>query len=91
MSPATVTAPSPAVVQQASVLHTNERPIGRYDFEDGSYVRIIVGGDVGTDAALDMVATLIELKRKELAKRKPRDGVPISTANGNVEKRSDLE
>jgi hypothetical protein len=91
MSSATLTPPSPVVVQQASVLHTNERPIGRYDFEDGSYVRIIVGGDIGTDAALDMVATLIELKRRELAKGKSREMVPIPPANGNVEKRSELE
>jgi hypothetical protein len=49
---------------------SDERPIGRYDYEDGSYVRIVAGGDIDTEAALEMVETLIDLKRKELARRK---------------------
>lgn len=51
-----------------------ERSIGRYDFEDGSYVRIVAHGEVDTETILEMVKemteTLIALKRKELARRK---------------------
>lgn len=45
------------------------RQLGRYDFEGGGYVQIIAGGEVDTEAALDMIQTLLELKRKELSRR----------------------
>lgn len=51
----------------------SERPIGRYDFEDGSYVRIVARGKIDTEEALEMVETLIDLKRKELARRKAQE------------------
>ena len=48
----------------------DERSIGRYDFEGGSYVRIAASEGLDTETALDMVEILIELKRKELARKK---------------------
>lgn len=51
--------PAPAVL-------ANERLIGRYDFEGGSGVRITAIGEIDTEAALDMIETLVGLKRKEL-------------------------
>jgi hypothetical protein len=60
-----------SVAQQAKAeSEIPERPIGRYDFEDGSYVRIVAGGEIDTEEALEMVETLIDLKRKEIARRK---------------------
>jgi hypothetical protein len=47
----------------------DDRQIGRYDFEGGAFVRISVSGDIDTEEALDMVQTIIDLKRKELARR----------------------
>lgn len=55
-------APIPAIVG-------NERPIGRYDYEGGAYVRITASGDIETEEALDMVETLIQLKRAELKRK----------------------
>lgn len=80
---------APPVVPQALALSEDERPIGRYDFEDGSYVRIIAGGDVDTEAALDMVETLIDLKRKELVKRKQRQQLSHTRDNDHEEKGND--
>jgi hypothetical protein len=68
-----------SIAVTGSVTASRERPIGRYDYEDGSYVRIVVGGEVDTEAALEMVETLIDLKRKELKRRRPRD--TVSTTN----------
>lgn len=65
----------------AAVSLANERPIGRYDYEDGSYIKIVAGGDVDTETALEMVETLIDLKRKELARRKK----PVSGGGENSE------
>jgi hypothetical protein len=48
----------------------DERPIGRWDFEGGGHVRIVVGGDVDTESALEMAETLIKLKRQELNRTK---------------------
>jgi hypothetical protein len=48
-----------------------DRTIGRYDFEGGAYVRIAASEGLETEAALDMVETLILLKRAELKKKKP--------------------
>lgn len=58
--------------QAPTVAVSGERPIGRYDYEDGSYIRIVAGGDIDTETALEMVETLIDLKRKELSRRKTR-------------------
>lgn len=60
----------------------HERSIGRYDFEGGAFVRIVASPDLATEEALDMVETLIELKRKELARtskaanRRQADSIP---------------
>lgn len=48
---------------------TNERSLGRHDFDDGSYVRIVTSGDLDTDEALMWVEILIATKRKELELR----------------------
>lgn len=56
-------------IPQAIVSPTDERSIGRYDYEGGAYVRISASGDIDTEEALDMVETLIELKRAELARK----------------------
>ncbi|MCB2100131.1 MAG: hypothetical protein KDE22_04630 [Rhodobacterales bacterium] len=50
--------------------HIDERPLARYDFEGGGYIRISAGGNVDTEEALDMAETMIKLKRAEIAKRK---------------------
>jgi hypothetical protein len=60
---------SPASADNALKMQPNERPLGRYDFEGGGYVRIIAGGHVDTEAALDMAETLLQLKRKEIRAR----------------------
>ena len=71
--PATAEARSPAFAAAFGKVAADERPIGRYDYEDGSYVRIMARGDLDTEEALDMVETLIAMKRKELARRKSRE------------------
>jgi hypothetical protein len=67
-----------------------ERSIGRYDFEDGSYVRIVAHGGVDTETILEMVKemteTLIALKRKELARRKTAVPSAATSADVNEEK-----
>lgn len=60
----------PSIVPQTPILIGDERPIGRYDFEGGAYVRIAASGEIDTETALDMVQTLIDLKRKELLRKK---------------------
>jgi hypothetical protein len=47
-----------------------ERLLGRYDYEDGSYIKIAAAGGVDTEEALEMVETLIKMKRQELRQRK---------------------
>lgn len=75
--------PSHQVVNFVPELSTDERPIGRYDFEGGAYVRIVVGGDMDTESVLDMAETLIDLKRKELARRTQR-GVTSAAASDDA-------
>jgi len=48
------------------------RQIGRYDFEDGGFVKIVASPEIGTEDALTMVETIVELKRKELVARQAR-------------------
>ena len=65
-----------------------ERPIGRYDYEGGGYVRIAASGDIDTEEALDMVETLIRLKRAELKRKNERANERRSVDvvdEGNVE------
>lgn len=62
----------------------SERQIGRYDFEEGRFVRIAASADLSTEEALDMAETIIELKRKELKRKK-------AMATGSVEKTIDTD
>ena len=69
LHPATSTpTPAPPTIQASA----SERPIGRYDFEGGAYVRIAASIDLDTEEALDMVETLIQLKRKEIERANKR-------------------
>jgi hypothetical protein len=59
-----------------------ERTIGRYDFEDGGYVRILAAGGLDTEAALEMAETLIAMKRAEMRRRKERAEREDDAASG---------
>lgn len=48
-----------------------------YDFEGGAFVKIVFSGDIETEEALDMVEILIDLKRKELQRRKSAASYPF--------------
>lgn len=64
----------PTVLQKPLVNQgLDERQLGRWDFEDGGYVEIRATPGVDTEDALDMVQTLIDLRRKELARKKEPD------------------
>jgi hypothetical protein len=78
--PATAEARHPAPAAVFGNVASDERPVGRYDYEDGSYVRIMARGGIDTEEALDMVETLIAMKRQELARRK----TPVSTDTANA-------
>lgn len=61
---------SPSLAPQKTIVYQDDdRQIGRYDFEGGAFVRISASGDIDTEEALDMAQTIIDLKRKELARR----------------------
>jgi hypothetical protein len=45
------------------------RELGRYTFEGGGYVQITIGGDVPIKDALEMIETIVSMKREELAAR----------------------
>ena len=51
-----------------------ERLLGIWHFEGGGFVRIEMSGDATTEEALDMVETLIRIKREELQRRAALDG-----------------
>ncbi len=61
-------APSSSNITQH--IQLDERLIARYDFEGGGHIRISVGGDVSTEEALDMAETMINLKRREIERRR---------------------
>jgi hypothetical protein len=46
------------------------RDLGRWPFEDGTWVQILAAENVDTEQALDMAELLIQIRRKELKKRK---------------------
>jgi len=48
------------------------RQIGQYNFEDGGFVRIVATPEIDTEEALSMVETIVDLKRKEIERRKQR-------------------
>lgn len=54
------------------------RQIGRYDFEDGGFVKIVASAEIDTEEALSMVETIVELKRKEIERRKQRIAIESS-------------
>jgi len=53
-------------MQKSEVLQPIERQVGRWDFEGGSYIRIVIGGSVDTAAALEEAELIIQRKRREL-------------------------
>jgi hypothetical protein len=86
--PATMHQAAPTPQQpppQTAVIIGGERPIGRYDFEGGAYVRIAAYGEIDTEAALEMVQTLIDLKRAEIARKKVLANVAPSVINATDE------
>ena len=66
--------PKKAAPPATPVTDGRHRLLARYDFEGGGNVEVRITGDVDTDAALDMVETLMGLKRKELERRKKAAG-----------------
>lgn len=59
---------APSQPQRPSVQPVEiERSLGRWDFEGNQYVRMAASPDLDTETALDMLETLIDIKRKELA------------------------
>ena len=50
----------------ASIIDGNQRLLASYPFEGGGLLEIRVTGQIGTEDALEMVETLVELKRKEI-------------------------
>lgn len=72
MQPANSTTPSP---QQniALVPLVGEKRLGRWDFETGGFVEIRATSDVDTEEALDMIETLVDLKRKELTRKRKQE------------------
>lgn len=62
--------PPPVITMQSTEKFGEERSISRYDFEEGMYVRIVASPGLDTEEALDMVETMVALKRKELARKK---------------------
>jgi hypothetical protein len=59
-------------VQKVLSNQEDGRQIGRYDFEDGGFVKIVASAEIDTEEALNMVETIVELKRREIVRRKQR-------------------
>jgi hypothetical protein len=62
-----------APYQQPAFVSSNReetRDLGRWQFEDGTWVQILAAENVDTLEALDMAEMLIQLRRKQLQKRK---------------------
>jgi hypothetical protein len=64
---------------------SEERSMGRYDYEGGAYVRIAASGDINTEEALDMVETLIKLKRAELQRKNKHANADAANPIGSKE------
>lgn len=62
---ATTSAPSRTLIE-----NTGDLLLGRWDFTDGGRLQIFVSPEVDTEEALDMAQTLIELRRKELERKR---------------------
>jgi hypothetical protein len=71
MQPASATRFDPTPTRKPSYIQTDERELCPYNFEGGGFVKLVVGGNIDTETALDMIETQIKLKRNELkAKQK---------------------
>lgn len=84
--------PSAATPQQGQHVQKGQhvqglgRQLGRYDFEGGAFVQMLAGGNIDTETALNMIETLLKMKRDELkAKPKPSSASP---EDGEPEKNS---
>ena len=66
-------APKPATVDTSFVSsnRAGTRDLGRWQFEDGTWVQILASEKVATGDALDMAEMLIKIRRAELGRRKP--------------------
>ncbi len=82
----------PMITMQSTEKFSEERSISRYDFEEGMYVRIVASPGLDTEEALDMVETMVALKRKELARKKaaPVSARPVDNAK-EQDDQDDLE
>jgi hypothetical protein len=58
--------------ENVKLIQSDGRQVGRYDFEEGGFVKIVASPDIDTEEALDMVETIIKLKRAEIERRKQR-------------------
>jgi hypothetical protein len=65
-------------VQKLLANQDDGRQIGRYDFEEGGFVKIVASPEIDTEEALSMVETIVQLKRKEIERRKLRTAVESS-------------
>lgn len=73
LTPSPPTSLPPSSVSAAQIIAGNQRPerlVSRYDLEGGAYVKVVVGGEIETEEALDWLEIMVQLKRKELSKRK---------------------
>jgi hypothetical protein len=58
--------------ENVTLIQGDGRQVGRYDFEEGGFVKIVASPEIDTEEALNMVETIIQLKRAEIARRKQR-------------------
>lgn len=58
--------------ENITLIQGDGRQVGRYDFEEGGFVKIVASPEIDTEEALNMVETIIQLKRAEIARRKQR-------------------
>jgi len=60
-----------------------ERELFSYDFEPAGSLRLLVSSDVDTSEALDVLSDLVEMKRRELA-RKSKMGPTETATSGDI-------
>jgi hypothetical protein len=68
-----------------------DRSLGIWEFEGGAFVQIVVGGDVATAEALDMVETLVALKRKELSAVDTPEGTEATVCASHLDANQELK
>jgi hypothetical protein len=70
------------LVPNSIIVQGDGRQVGRYDFEEGGFVKIVASPEIDTEEALNMVETIIQLKRAEIERRKRRIAAqPAAPAN----------